>query len=341
MARATNPEQLVNLLNRVWPDHKTEKGGREHMVLCPFCDSEKPKCAVNPDKGVFQCWVCGERGPTLKLLYHLFNLHLISQSDIDAVRSGNVVADLSSTIQSYKGSHKPPKELWTTTIPCVFPPKVYNISEFNPHNVFEARLLKGVKKYLYSRGMDDNDIKDYRLHFCCKLDSPYYGHIFFPALGEFGKQLVFWTTRSILPNPNPKSMHASHKYARFSAKQIIFNQHLVRSPVALCEGPFDAFSIMKVTGIPAIPLLGKQLHAYTRSYLREQNISEVYVCLDPDARKEQMSIAQVLVPEKIDVLFVDLEEGDPNSIAPEKLYAAFKNAAYRAADELSDLCSTF
>jgi DNA primase len=340
VARATNPEQLVALLDRVWPEHPVEKQGEEHMVSCPFCDSSKNKCAVNPKKGVFQCWVCGERGPTLKLLMHLFDLRLIEQTDIDAVRSGSSLINLSSVIQEYKSKKKKENFLWNEQIPCVFPPKTYPISEFRAHNTLEGKLHRAVTKYLKGRGMSEEDIALYRLHFCIAVDSPYYAHIFFPALGEFGKQLVFWTTRSIIPNANPKSLHSSRKYSRFSAKQIMFNQHLISSPMAICEGPFDAFSIMKVTGIPAVPLLGKQLHEFHRNYIESVGVKEVYLCLDPDAKEEQEKAARAFVRQGITPYLVEFEEGDANSIAPEKLYAAFQEAAYKKSNIVTDWCKT-
>lgn len=328
MARATNPERLIELLNRVWPSHPVEKQGQEHMVSCPYCGSDKDKCAVNPNKGVFQCWVCGERGPTLKLLMHLYELKLIAASDIDAVRANSDLVNLSSVIQQYKsGKKKDRNVLWTEAIPCVFPSKTFAISGFRPHNSFEDKLHRAVVKYLKGRGLNEEDITTHRIHFCVDIGSIYYGHIFFPGLGEHGTQLVFWTTRSIMPNANPKTLHASRKYSRYSAKQIIMNQHLVSSPLAICEGPFDAFSIMKVMGIPAIPLLGKQLHDYHKNYIIDSGVKEVFVCMDSDAQTAQENIIRAFAL-NIKTYSVVIDDGDANSIPPEKLYAAFKSAAY-------------
>lgn len=342
MARATNPERLKELLSRVWPDHSVEKQGQEHMVSCPYCASTKDKCAVNPNKGVFQCWVCGEKGPVLKLLMHLYDLKLIAASDIDAVKSGNNLINLSSVIQQYKsGKKKKENILWSETIPCVFPPKTFAIKDFRPHNLFEGKLHRAVVKYLRGRGLDEEETASYRLHFCVDVGSIYYGHIFFPALGEHGKQLVFWTTRSIMPNAKPKTLHSSRKFSKYSAKQIMMNQHLVSSPVAICEGPFDAVSIMKVMGIPAVPLLGKQLHEYHKNYLVDKGVREVYVCLDSDATKDQDKLVRAFTRENIKTYSVVIEDGDANSVPPEKLYAAFKAAAYNKSNLLSEICKTF
>ena len=87
MPRATRPEVLIKVLDRVWPKHPVEKMGQEHMVQCPFCATTKNKLAVNPSKGVFQCWVCGEKGPVMKLLEHLKKLGVLTSRDVRAVAS--------------------------------------------------------------------------------------------------------------------------------------------------------------------------------------------------------------------------------------------------------------
>ena len=338
MARATKPERVVRLLEKVWPSHTVEKSGQEHMVPCPFCGSEKSKCAINPEKGVFQCWVCEERGPVMKLLEHLFKLRVITSTDLEAVKTGSKFR-LSDAITALKPKKSKEVQYWSSTVPCVFPPKTFAFEHFLPHGLAEAKLHKHAKEYLNNRGLTDEDIVDYRLHFCCSIGSPYHGHIFIPALGSHGRQLVYWTTRSSLPNPQPKTLHAGKKYSRYSAKTTLVNEHLVvGTTVALCEGPFDAFSIMKVTGIPACPLLGKQLHPYHKSILRDRGVKRVYVCLDPDARDAQSKITRALVRVGIKPLFVDLQDGDPNDIEPKKLYAAFEEAAYKKDNPLSDIC---
>lgn len=330
MARATRPAVLERLLGKLWPEHRTEKDGTEHMVECPFCDTEKPKCAINPNKGVFQCWVCGEKGPVSKLLFHLRDLKLITQVEVDAVMVGKGIPALSDAIQALKPKvEKKKTHLWSQFTPCVYPPKTQELATMTAHNLIEAKLRRAAFEYLHNRGVTEENIKDFRLAFCTDLGAPYYAHIFFPALGKWGRQLTFWTTRSILPNPEPKSLHASSKYSRFTAKQILMNEHLVAgTTVVLCEGPFDAISIMNATGFPACPLLGKILHTYHLTMLdEEKKIEQVYVCLDPDAPKFRNKIVQQFHGLNIKAWPVILEDGDPNEVSPETLRAAFKSAA--------------
>lgn len=335
MARATLPKQLEKLLGRVWPNHPVEKMGQEHMVLCPFCDSDKHKCAVNPEKAVFQCWVCGERGNTHKLLDHLVKIRVIRQSDMNSVllRKGAGTSLSSEFIAYPEPKEKPPEYRWTESTPCVFPGDTHMIEGFQPKDIMEEMIHKRVVGYLNGRGVDMGAIRRYKLHFCSKLKSVYHAHIFFPALGPHGRGLTFWTTRSTLPDAKPKSLHSGRKYSRFSAKATLFNEHLVvGTTVALCEGPFDAYSIMVVTGLPACPLLGKVLHPYHLNTLIERGVKSVYVCLDADAGKAKHKLAAMLTKEGIEVLFVDLVDGDPNDVSADTLKAAFLNAKKAAVD---------
>ena len=335
MARATQPAVLIRLLERVWPDHPVEKMGQEHMVLCPFCDTSKNKLAVNPEKGVFQCWVCGERGPIFKLLEQLLSLRVITVADMKAVVSGGVLSRLTDAVTTHKKVEEK-KHLWSATSPCVYPPHVYSLTTFTPKNILAGRIKQAAYNYLDSRGVSIKDIKRYRLAVCCNLDSVYHGHIFIPALGSYGRQLVFWTTRAMSDRVSPKSLHASKKYSRFSAKHIVMNEHFITgNEVAICEGPFDAFSIMAATGIPAIPLLGKVLHPYHASILRQKGIEKVYICLDPDAVASVDNLANRLESETVKVYPVFLAGGDPNDVSHETLKAAFEKATSNFDNSLS------
>lgn len=336
MARATRPTVLIRLLDRVWPDHPIEKMGQEHMVLCPFCDTEKSKLAVNPDKGVFQCWVCGERGPISKLLSHLQELGIIKTSDVRAVMSGGILSRLSDAVSTHTKDNKKEIRYWSPTVPCVYPPHVHTLANFNPENILEGRMKQAAHHYLANREVLKEDISRYRLALCINLDSIYHGHIFIPALGPYGRQLVYWTTRAISPLVRPKSLHAGKKYSRFSAKHILMNEHLITGKeVAICEGPFDAFSIMSVTGIPAVPLLGKVFHPHHKTVLTEKGIEKVYICLDSDAAAKTESLYMRLETETCKACPVYLKDGDPNDVSRETLKAAFEKAASTFDDGLT------
>ena len=42
-----------------------QRGGREHVCLCPFHDERSPSFNVSPAKGAWYCFGCGEGGDVI------------------------------------------------------------------------------------------------------------------------------------------------------------------------------------------------------------------------------------------------------------------------------------
>ena len=328
MPRKSNPELVSKLVDKVWPDAVSEKGGQEHYVVCPFCDADKSKCAINPTKGVFQCWVCQEKGPIMKLLIHLRKLGLIAQTDIEAIKTNKPA--LSDKIKSLVVKEEPEhKVYWSSHRPCVFPPKVFPLYDWVPKGTIEGRVKKAALSYLKKRSIPDEFIEKFRIHACANMGSKYHTHLFFPVMGKHGRQMKYWTTR-VPGKGTPKSLHASSSYSAYRVKTILVNEHLLaprkEDTVILCEGPFDAFSLYHILGIPACPLFGKHLHSFARNQLEFHGIKNVTVCLDEDAKTEARKLANRLSGDGFDVKLMLVKGGDPNDVSPEELKKFYKEA---------------
>ena len=327
MARATNPKLVSALIAKVWPEVKLE--GKEHYVVCPFCDTDKTKCAINPGKGVFQCWVCGERGPVGKLLSHLRKLGIISQSDVDSIRAGKIgLSDKIKSLADKKGEEEE-KSYWSQYVPCVFPPKVHPLYDWRPKGMIEGGVKRAALSYLSRRGVPEDFIKEFRIHVCANLGQRFHGHLFLPVLDEHGKRMKYWTTRTI-GQSIPKSYHANSLYSRYKVKTVLVNEHLVKpehvTEVILCEGPFDAFSLYHVLNIPACPLFGKHLHQYAKERLHHHGVKKIVVCLDEDATEEARKLARSLEGSGFEVSVMEMRGGDPNDVSPENLREIYKEA---------------
>ena len=120
---------------------KSHKRARDnHAFHCPFCNHHKPKLEIDmhtneEGKNFWECWVCQTKGQTIRsLLYQL-----------------KTPKDQASEILKYlpKGSFVEFKGLSIIEIPKEYQP-LYNSS---PTSVV-ANL---VKRYLYERGLTDND----------------------------------------------------------------------------------------------------------------------------------------------------------------------------------------
>jgi len=51
-----------------------KKVGRNYFGLCPFHSEKTPSFSVNPGKGIFKCFGCGEGGDVIKFLSKIENV---------------------------------------------------------------------------------------------------------------------------------------------------------------------------------------------------------------------------------------------------------------------------
>ena len=126
---------------------KSHKRAREnHAFHCPFCNHRKPKLEINmatteEGKNFWECWVCQTRGQTIRSL----------------LKQLNTPREQAQEILKYlpKGTTIEYKQLSIVELPKEYQP-LYNAS---PTSVI-ANL---VKKYLYDRGLNDNDFIKYSI----------------------------------------------------------------------------------------------------------------------------------------------------------------------------------
>ena len=61
-------------------------------------------------------------------------------------------------------------------------------------------------------------------------------------------------------------------------------------PLILTEGPIDAMTVR----VNASPLFGTQFSNALKAYILDNDVSDVYMCLDPDAIKYQLDFLKYL-----------------------------------------------
>ena len=86
-------------------------------------------------------------------------------------------------------------------------------------------------------------------------------------------------------------------------------------PIVLCEGAFDAIAIKR----NAIPLFGKTIHSALQKKIIENHVKEIYICLDADALRNAISIAEKFMGEGINVYFIELQEEDASDLGFKKI----------------------
>ena len=265
---------------------KSQKKAREnHAFHCPFCNHRKPKLEINfaaNEKGEnpWECWVCNTRGRTIRsLLYQLKTPKDQAREVLKYVKKGD--------INEYKH------------IGAVELPKNFQlIYEASPTSI----IANNVKKYLYERGLTDNDFIKYGIGYC--TSGEYGGRIIIPSYSA-SNQLNYFVARSYDGN--------YYKYKNpETSKDIIFFENLINwnQPIIICEGVFDAIAIRR----NAIPILGKSISKALLKQIIQSNVEDIYIALDQDAIKKALEYCEQFLNIGKQVYLVDLKEKDPSDM---------------------------
>jgi len=265
---------------------KSHKRARENYAFhCPFCNHRKPKLEINmhtteEGKNFWECWVCQTRGQSIR--------SLLKQLSTPKDQAGEILKYLP------KGSYIEYTGLSIVEIPKEFQP-LYLASS-------ESYVANMVKKYLYERGLTDNDFIKYSIGYCTTGD--YGGRVVIPSYSG-SNQLNFFVARtydgSYFKYKNPEA-----------SKDIIFFENLINweQPIILCEGVFDAMAIKR----NAIPILGKSISTSLYKKIITSKVKDIYIALDTDAKVRALEIGEKFLNQGKRVFLIDLPDKDPSEM---------------------------
>jgi len=285
---------------------KSYKRARENYAFhCPFCNHRKPKLEINMhtnEKGQnpWECWVCQTRGRTIR--------SLLKQLKTPREQSADILKYLP------KGSTIEYKQLSIIELP-----KEYQMLYSASSTSVVANL---VKKYLYERGLTDNDFIKYGIGYA--TSGEYGGRVIIPSYNG-SNQLNYFIARSYDGN------YFKYKNPEVS-KDIIFFENLInwKTPIILCEGVFDAMSIRR----NAIPILGKSISTSLYKKIITSPLTDIYIALDQDARNRALEMSQQLLNQGKRVYLIDLPDKDPSEMG----FRAFTELVQQAEElDLSNL----
>ena len=265
---------------------KSHKRARENYAFhCPFCNHRKPKLEINmatneEGQNPWECWVCQTKGRTIRSL----------------LKQLKTPYDTAKEILKYvpRGSKIEYKQLSIIELPKEYQP-LYSASS-------TSVVANLVKKYLYERGLTDNDFIKYGVGYA--TSGEYGGRVIIPSYTSSGT-LNFFVARSYDGNyfkyKNPET-----------SKDIIFFENLINwnAPIILCEGVFDAMAIRR----NAIPILGKSVSTSLYKKIITSNLKDIYIALDNDAKDRALQIAQQFLNNGKRVFVVEMEDKDPSEM---------------------------
>jgi DNA primase len=274
---------LGSIENLLGKSHKRARDN--HAFHCPFCNHRKPKLEINmatneEGKNFWECWVCQTKGRTIRSL----------------LKQLNTPKDTAIEVLKYvpRGSQIEYRELSIVELPKEYQP-LYSAST-------TSVVANLVRKYLYDRGLTDNDFIKYSIGYCTTGD--YGGRVIFPSYTESGT-LNYFVARSYDGNffkyKNPET-----------SKDIIFYENLINwnTPIILCEGVFDAIAIRR----NAVPILGKNMATSLYKKLLTSKLTDIYIALDTDAQTAALGIAEKLISAGFRVYFIELPDKDPSEM---------------------------
>jgi DNA primase len=265
---------------------KSHKKARDNYAFhCPFCNHRKPKLEINmhtteEGKNFWECWVCETKGRTIRSL----------------LRQLKTPREQASEILKYlpKGAQINYKGISVVELPKEYQP-LYSAST-------TSVIANLVRKYLYERGLTDNDFIKYRIGYC--TSGEFGGRVIIPSYSE-SNQLNFFVARSYDGNyfkyKNPET-----------SKDVIFFENLINwdTPIILCEGVFDAIAIRR----NAIPILGKSISTSLYKKIITSNVKDIYIALDTDARSKALKISEQFLNQGKRVFLIELPDKDPSEM---------------------------
>jgi DNA primase len=274
---------LKQLLESILGRSKSARGGEEAVFTCPSCNHHKKKLTFNLLSQKFQCWVCGYKG------HRAFQL--LKKSNAPGVAFGA----LKEIDNQYNFKKQVKQKIDANTL--MLPKEVVPIMSSS------AILSRHALHYLNQRGITQQDVVKYDLHYC--EQGPLKNMVVIPSYDKDGF-LNYYVGRSF-----DKNAYIKHKLASSTKDIIGFEMYINWDlPVILCEGAFDAMAIKR----NAIPLFGKKISTTLMKKIIESKVEKIYLALDEDALKDAFNHAETFLSYGKKVYLIEMGDKDPSEL---------------------------
>ena len=303
--------KLLQLLESVLGKGKSTSGNNV-AFFSPFTSHYKPKLEIDINtttegQNAWHCWISDKKGRSINSLFKQMNL------------GKQYFEQLSKIIQSakYKNFDTEEKVIEVIALPEDYRPL------WKPKKTPDFR---NAMSYLKKRGVTIFDILKYRIGYC--ESGEYSGKIIIPSYDCTG-QLNYFVSRAYY-----KADKYKHKNPKISKDIIGFDLTINwEEPIVLCEGSFDAIAIKR----NAIPLFGKIIQPNLQKKIIEKRVKDIYICLDEDAIRNALSIAEKFMGEGLNVYFIELKEQDASDLGFHRITEIIENTGVMTFEKLMQL----
>ena len=302
--------KLLQLLESVLGKGKNTSGNNV-AFFSPFTSHYKPKLEIDINtnhngENAWHCWISDKKGRSISSLFKQMGL---PKEKFD---------QLNRIIESTRYRNKET----TQHVEIISLPEEY-YPLWNKKNTPD---YKNAIHYLASRGITIFDIIRYRIGYC--ESGRYSGKIIIPSYDSAG-QLNYFVSRAYYKADTQK-----HKNPQISKDIIGFEMFINwAEPIILCEGSFDAIAIKR----NAIPLFGKIIQPALQKKIIEERVRNIYICLDADALKNAIQIAERFMGEGLNVYFVELKNEDASELGFKKITEILTNTDVLTFERLMQL----
>lgn len=263
-----------------------------YTFYCPFCNHYKKKLEIHPELGVWACWVCKSRGKTIKSLFIKLNV------------SESIHARLKQLTPEKVKFVKEINKADVITLPKDYKPLLRGNNTF-----FHNMALKYITE---QRKCTVGDIYKHNIGYTETSNM-----LIFPNYDADGN-LNYYTTRSYING-------ASLKFKNPVAPRNIIgfeNQLNWQLPLLICESALNAITLR----INATPQYGSTLTESIKRAIFDNDVNDIYMCLDPDAWKLSNEYVRYLINFNINVYNVKFPDGyDINKLGYENSWEIINN----------------
>ncbi len=311
------------------------KKGKSYFGLCPFHNEKTPSFSVEPERKIYTCFSCGEKGNAITFKQKTENITFV-----EAVEDLAIKANINLDFSSYKkeNPHKKHYEI--------------NKDAENFYKLFLSSTKQGVlaKKYLSSRGISAevinafniglspneydvlyktltekgilvSDLHDLGLVKKSKTDSFYdlfRERIIFPILDERGNTVGFSGRSYIKTDKDSPKYINSPQTIIFTKSKVIYNLNNAvneikkNNRVVLFEGYMDVIAAFRANIKESVASMGTSL-TLEQVKLMKRYTNNVTICYDGDPagieattraiklfENEKMQVKIVLLPDNLD-----------------------------------------
>ena len=139
----------IDIIDLIGQYVQLKKRGHNYFGICPFHLEKTPSFAVNPNKQIYKCFGCGAGGGTINFIMAIEKLEFIESIKFLAEKY-NIEIDLNTN-----KSNKLFSQLF----------EIHNVAANHYHENLKTTKGEKIIKYLNSRGIKNETIKEFKIGF--------------------------------------------------------------------------------------------------------------------------------------------------------------------------------